>query len=99
MTYREIHKEIEENLNKLANRYDLDKIYLDKEIIFEFGSYLEENYRSRRKLYDFKVNCNFPDVDIFLHLFKGGEIYSIKPLRFERIRKLRKLETIAKTYI
>jgi hypothetical protein len=98
MTYREIHKEIESNLNKMANQYDFrNHAFINKEIEFTFGNYLEKEYRSYRKIYDFRVISNFPNVDVFIHLFKGSGISLIKLLRFERMRKLRELETIAKT--
>jgi hypothetical protein len=93
-----IHNEIEKEINKLINHFNLYDDYFKflrkEQVDIELTcttSRLLNDYVLRNKLYDYKVNCNYPNIEIYVQYIKGSKIYEIKPLRFERLKKLRKL--------
>lgn len=100
-----IYDELEYQINKIVNNYkfieefpeDPNLININNitniELINMISGILTQ-YRFMRKIYDYKVNCNYPNLEIYIHIFKGGEIFVIKPLRFERLKKLKKLSNI-----
>jgi len=45
-------------------------------------------------MYDYKINFDYSNCEIYIQYYKGGEIYLILPLRFERLKKLKKLESL-----
>ena len=87
MTYREIQVELEKEINTAINNFNLFK---DNNIIFAIERILQ-NYNERRKIYDFLVkceNCEWYNIEIYIQLTKLSEITEIKPIRFERYKKL-----------
>lgn len=89
-----IYDELEYEINKLVNNYNfISKECADIELSFNISDILTQ-YRFMRKIYDYKVNCNYPNLEIYIHIFKVNEIFVIKPLKFERLRKLKKLNEI-----
>jgi hypothetical protein len=94
--YQKIHDEITDDLNKLMNNFTIrQNEYLDHEIQATISNFLNDFYHINRKIYDYKVNSNYPDVEILIKYSKiYSEIYTIEIQRFERLKKLQKLNYI-----
>jgi len=91
------HNEIESGINKILNNLIVvQKETINTEIEMVLSNYLK-TYHDHFKVYDWKVKSNYPKIEIYIMYMKGGEIDEIKPLRFERLRKLSNLEIISKT--
>lgn len=86
-----IYDELEYEINKIVNSY----IFVNENFTnIELSNLIQDklyDFVARMKLYDYKVLCNYPNLEIYIHIFKGGEIHIIKPIRFERLKKLKKL--------
>jgi hypothetical protein len=87
---------LENGINKILNNLVIaQKETINIEILSLLDNYLR-TYHGRNffKLYDWKVNSKYPKVEIYIMYMKGGEIYEIIPLRFERLQKLLKLKNL-----
>ena len=88
------HNEISSGIDKILNNLVIaQKETINIEIQSLISAYIK-TYHDHFKVYDWKVNSNYPKVEIYIMYMKGGEIDEIKPLRFERLQKLIKLEKI-----
>ena len=95
--HQQYHNEIEKGINRILNTFTLvNKNTIDREIDAHLSEYLK-GYHQFRKIYDWKISSNYPKIEIYVQYMKAGEIHEIKPLRFERLQKLLKLETISET--
>lgn len=90
-----IIKEITEDLNKLVNKRTFVKNkWRDFEINALISNYIGDFYHD--KIYDWKINSNYPDVEIIIQQYKyKTEFDIIKLTRFERLQKLIKLKEIS----
>ena len=79
------------------NTFNLvNKNTIDREIDAHLSEYLKECHQFR-KIYDWKVVSKYPIVEIYIQYMKGDEIHIIEPIRYIRLQKLLKLETISET--
>ena len=92
--HQKIHNEIEDGINKILNNLVIaQKETINTEIEMILSNYLK-TYHDHFKIHAWKVNSNYPKVEIYIMYMKGGEIYEIIPLRFERLQKLLKLKNL-----
>jgi hypothetical protein len=88
--------EIENDLNTFVNNLTFNKNhkYRDIEIRNKIDNYIRSTFYDHDIIYDWKVNCGYPNVEVFIHIHKGFNIEEIKLVRFERLKKLKKLEDV-----
>ena len=99
-TYQKIHDEITNDLNELMNNFTIRQHnYLNHEIQATISNRLDDFYRINYKIYDYKVNSNYPDIEILIKYTKISEIDTIELQRFTRLKKLNKLNSINNFYL
>ena len=96
--------ELKSDINQIANKIKLnsnkdmsDYEMSDYEIKITISKYLTDKYVHQRKIYEYLVKSEYPNVEIYIREYKGADIIYFTLLRFERIKKLKKLETLSKT--
>ena len=91
--------ELKSDLNQIANKIKLNsnKDIIDYEISYAISIFLDKKYHHQRRIYDYRVNSKYPKIEIYIQEYKGSSIIEFTLLRFERIKKLKKLETLSKT--
>ena len=95
--HQQYHNEISSGINRILNTFNLvNKNTIDREIDSHLSEYLKECHQFR-KIYDWKVVSKYPIVEIYIQYMKGDEIHIIEPIRYIRLQKLLKLETISET--
>jgi len=94
--HQKIHNEISLGIDRILTKLVIEKSISNREIENHLSNYLK-TYHDHRQLYDWKVNSNYPKVEIYVQYMKGFEIHILKPLRFERKMKLSNLNKISKS--
>ena len=96
-THQKIHNEISSGIDKILTKLVIEKSFKEgnREIESHLSNYLK-TYHDHRQLYDWKVNSNYPKIEIYVQYMKGFEIHILKPLRFERKMKLSNLNKISR---
>ena len=86
---------LEKNLNDLINKSDLEYgEYINHNIKTIISNYINDFYTIDGLIYDFKVNSNYPDVEIYIQRTKILEFNILRIEKFERMKNLKKLKII-----
>lgn len=90
-----IKKEIEDDLNQLMNKFIIrHNEYLNFEIQAKISNHLSDFYKPTGKIYNYRVNVEYPNVEIIIQEHRYHTFFTIELTKFERIKKLEKLKDI-----
>jgi len=94
-----MYDEITENLNNLVNNLVLNPKFKDAQLMYDISKYLTNEYINSSKILNYRVNCEYPIVDVYIRTMYTHEDLKININRFDRISKLIKLKEIENAYI
>jgi len=91
---KEIETELNNHVNLLQIINDNDKGVVNSQIIYHITKYLQ-NCHNQGKIYNWKVNCDYPEVEVIIQQRRAMDFNIIILNRFERIKKLLKIQEIS----